>query len=179
MKVSIRETMRTFRCSVALAAPLDAAFRFFSDAKNLEVLTPASLRFRVVTEGDVSTFRGTRIDYRRRLRGLPLRWRSEITAWEPPHRFVDEHAAGSYRSWVHERRFEARERPGRDPVVVAHDEVHHQAPGGRFVNRFLIAPDLGRDPYRKSLARLPQPWRTGSPPAFRGALIGCRASDFG
>ena len=123
--------------------------------------------------------RGAQISYRLRLRGLPLRWRSEITAWEPPHRFVDEHAAVSYRSWVHERRFEVRERPGRDPVVVAHDEVHHQAPGGRFVNRFLVAPDLGRDPCRKSLARLPQPWRTGSPPAYRGALIGRRASGFG
>ena len=56
--------------------------------------------------------RGAQISYRLRLRGLPLRWRSEITAWEPPHRFVDEHAAGPYRSWVHERRFEARERAG-------------------------------------------------------------------
>ena len=72
--------------------------------------------------------RGAQISYRLRLRGLPLRRRSEITAWEPPHRFVDEHAPGPYRSWVHERRFEARERPGRDPVVVAHDEVLHQAP---------------------------------------------------
>ena len=82
MKVSIRETMQTFRCSVALAVPLDAVFRFFSDAGNLEGLTPPWLRFRVV-EGDVSMFRGRRIDYRLRLRGLPLRWHSEITAWDP------------------------------------------------------------------------------------------------
>lgn len=144
MKVSIRETMQTFRCSVALTAPLDAVFGFFANARNLEVLTPPWLRFRVLTEGEIPMSRGTQIDYRLRLRGLPLRWRSEITAWEPLHRFVDEQVAGPYRSWVHEHRFEARERPGRDPVVVAHDEVHDQAPGGRFVNRFLVAPDLER-----------------------------------
>ena len=52
---------------------------------------------------------GLLIDYRLRVRGTPLRWRSEITAWEPPHRFVDEERRGPYRLWQHEHLFEERD----------------------------------------------------------------------
>ena len=136
--------MPVFRCSVALAARLDTVFSFFSNAGNLELLTPPWLRFRILTEGEIPMARGAHVDYRLRLHGLPLRWRSEITAWEPPHRFVDEQVIGPYRSWVHEHRFEVKERPGRSPVVIASDEVRYQAPGGWLINRFLVAPDLER-----------------------------------
>ena len=139
---------------------METVFSFFSNARNLEVLTPPWLRFRVVTEGEIRMSRGTRIDYRLRLRGLPLRWRSEITAWEPPHRFVDEQVVGPYRSWIHEHRFGLDERPGRGPVVIASDEVHYQAPGGRLIDRFLVAPDLDRI-FRYRRARLRE--RFGSP----------------
>ena len=152
--------MPVFRCSVALAAPLDAVFSFFSTAGNLELLTPPWLRFRVLTQGEIAMSRGTQIDYRLRLHGLPLRWRSEITAWEPPHRFVDQQVIGPYRSWIHEHRFELQERPGRGPVVIASDEVRYRAPGGRLVERFLVAPDLERI-FRYRTARLRE--RFGSP----------------
>lgn len=39
---------------------------------------------------------GTRFEYRLRLKGLPIRWESEITAWEPPDRFIDEQKRGPY-----------------------------------------------------------------------------------
>ncbi len=152
--------MPVLRCSVALAAPLDAVFAFFSNAGNLEVLTPPWLRFRVLTEGEIRMTCGTQIDYRLRLHGLPLRWRSEITAWEPPHRFVDEQVIGPYRSWVHEHRFDIEERPGREPVVIASDEVRYEAPGGSLVERLLVAPDLKRI-FRYRTARLRE--RFGSP----------------
>ncbi len=145
--------MQVFRCSVTLAAPLTTVFSFFSNARNLELLTPPWLRFKVLTEGEIPMSRGRQIDYRLRLRGLPLRWRSEITAWEPPHRFVDEQVIGPYRTWIHEHRFEVEERPGRGPVVVASDEVHYEAPGGALVNRLLVAPDLKRI-FRYRTARL-------------------------
>lgn len=152
--------MQVFRCSVTLAAPLDSVFGFFADARNLEILTPPWLRFRVLTEGEIRMGPGARIDYRLRLRGVPLRWRSEITAWEPPHRFVDEQVAGPYRTWIHEHRFEAAERPGRGPMVVASDEVRYQAPGGWLVNRLLVQPDLRRI-FRYRSARLKE--RFGAP----------------
>ena len=132
-------------CStIRLAAPLAEVFAFFADARNLEVLTPEWLRFQVITQPPPAMAAGTRIDYRLRLRGVPVRWQSEITAWEPPFRFVDEQRRGPYRVWIHEHRFAVERQPGGTEVVVASDKVRYAAPGGRLVNRLLVAGDLRR-----------------------------------
>ena len=133
--------MRTFELAseVLLPRPLAEVFPFFADARNLERLTPPWLRFRVLTPGRIEMRRSATIDYRLRLRGVPIRWRSEITAWEPPFRFVDEQRRGPYRLWIHEHRFE--ERAGR---TLASDHVRYAVPGGRLVDRLLVRPDLDR-----------------------------------
>lgn len=122
-----------------LPRPRDEVFAFFADAGNLELITPPWLRFEVLTPPPIEMGPGTRIDYRLRLHGLPLRWQSEISAWEPPHRFVDEQRRGPYRLWVHEHTFEAR-----DGGTLAGDRVRYAAPGGPLVNRLFVARDLKR-----------------------------------
>ena len=99
--------IRRLERSTRLPRPLDEVFAFFADASNLEELTPPWLAFDIVTERPIEMAEGTLIDYRLRVRGLPLRWRSEITVWDPPHRFVDEQRKGPYRLWRHEHLFEA------------------------------------------------------------------------
>ncbi|MCA9729166.1 MAG: SRPBCC family protein, partial [Candidatus Eisenbacteria bacterium] len=120
-----------------LPAPLEEVFAFFAAAENLERITPPLLQFRVLTPPPIDMRPGALIDYRLKLRGIPLRWRSEITVWDPPHRFVDEQRRGPYRSWIHEHRFE--EENGHTRVT---DEVRYLAPGGPLVHRWLIRPDL-------------------------------------
>lgn len=119
--------------------PIAQVFEFFSNARNLERITPPWLRFEVLTPDPIQMDAGTLIDYRLRVRGLPLRWRSEITAWEPPYRFVDEQRRGPYYHWHHEHLFESVE-----GGTLVRDEVTYQAPGGIIVNRLLVAPDLRR-----------------------------------
>jgi ligand-binding SRPBCC domain-containing protein len=97
------------------------------------------LRFEVLTARDISITAGSRIDYRLRVRGIPLRWQSEITEWNPPHRFVDEQLRGPYRLWIHEHLF--REQDG---LTLAEDRVQYAVPGGAWINRLLVAPDLAR-----------------------------------
>ena len=143
--------MRTFELTreVLLPRPLAEVFPFFADARNLERLTPPWLRFEVLTPGRIEMRRGTTIDYRLRLRGVPVRWRSEITAWEPPVRFVDEQRRGPYRLWVHEHRFE--ERAG---GTLAGDHVRYAVPGGRLVDRLVVRRDLDRIfEYRRDVLR--------------------------
>lgn len=87
-------------------ASLADSFEFFSNAANLERLTPRWLNFRILTPLPVVMREGTEIEYRIVLHGIPIPWRTHIDAWEPGVRFVDRQLAGPYRWWRHEHRFE-------------------------------------------------------------------------
>lgn len=89
--------------------PLPEVFDFFSRAENLEVLTPPWLNFKILAVKPQPVQKGTLINYRLRVHGIPLRWTSEIVEWEPPHCFVDLQLRGPYKLWRHEHRFEARD----------------------------------------------------------------------
>ena len=110
--------------SQRLDVPPERAFAFFADARNLEAITPPWLRFRVVTADPITMAEGTLIDYRLRLHGLPLRWRTRIDAWEPPHRFVDTQLRGPYALWEHTHTFAAA---GAGAVVMS-DRVRYALP---------------------------------------------------
>lgn len=95
------------RTDVTLERPLDLVFAFFSDAGNLEAITPPELRFEIRTPQPIAMHAGTRIEYRLHLYGVPFHWRTCITAWEPGRRFVDEQESGPFALWIHEHVFEA------------------------------------------------------------------------
>lgn len=126
-----------FHNEVRLPTPIDETFEFFADAHNLERLTPPLLRFEILTPSPIEMKVGTLIDYRLRVRGVPLRWQSEITAWEPPYRFVDEQRRGPYRLWVHEHTFRAE-----DGGTLVEDHLQYAVPGGALINRLFVARDV-------------------------------------
>ncbi|MCK6481386.1 MAG: SRPBCC family protein [Planctomycetaceae bacterium] len=118
---------RTFRLERTqfLPRPLPEVFAFFSDAGNLERITPGFLRFRILTPRPIPMHEGALIDYRLSLFGVPLRWRSRIDLWEPGVRFVDSQVTGPYRTWVHLHEFRAV--PGGTLVT---DRVDYEVPLG-------------------------------------------------
>ena len=73
--------MYEFRSETYIRRPLEEVFAFFGDAGNLETLTPGFLRFRILTPTPIKMEPGTLIDYKLKIRGFSVRWRSEITVW--------------------------------------------------------------------------------------------------
>ncbi len=103
-----------------------AVFAFFAEAANLEAITPPWLRFRVVTPSPIEMAVGTEIAYRLRLHGVPVRWRTRIEAFDPPHVFVDAQVSGPYRLWHHTHVFEPDGRGG----TLMRDRVRYALPLG-------------------------------------------------
>ena len=97
------------------------------------------MRFSVLAPGEIPMRAGALIDYKLRVHGVPLVWRSEITVWEPPRRFVDEQRRGPYRLWVHEHRFVER-----NGGTLVTDDVRYAVPGGALVNKLFVARDVER-----------------------------------
>lgn len=129
--------MFTLQTELWVPRPLAEVFEFFADARNLEQITPPWLNFRILAPASIEMRAGARIAYQLRIRGVPVRWESEITTWEPPDRFVDEQRRGPYRRWIHEHRF-VPENGGTNIV----DNVRYSVPGGALVNRLFVAPDV-------------------------------------
>lgn len=125
-----------FETDVWLPVARDEVFRFFADAANLEALTPGWLKFRLVSPQPIAIAAGTIIDYRLRIHGVPVTWRSEISVWDPPRRFVDEQVRGPYRRWVHTHSFD-EERGG----TRVRDHIEFTTPGGRLVE-WLVMRDV-------------------------------------
>ena len=128
-----------FRSKFWLPRPVDEVFPFFADAHNLQELTPPFLQFRVLTPRPIPMAPGTRIDYRLTIHGFPVRWQSEITAWEPMRRFVDEQRKGPYKAWIHTHRFTPR-----DGGTDVEDEVRYDVLGGGVVNALFVRDDVAR-----------------------------------
>jgi ligand-binding SRPBCC domain-containing protein len=119
----------------------DAVFPFFSDAHNLEAITPPWLRFHVVTPQPIEMRAGALIEYRLRLRGIPISWLTRIEEWTPGVRFVDVQLAGPYRLWHHAHEFE----PDGAGGTLMRDTVHYALPLwplGEIAHALVVRRDL-------------------------------------
>ena len=122
---------------VSIPAPRERVFAFFADARNLERLTPASLSFEFLTPGEIPMRAGATIDYRLRVSGIPIRWRTAIEAWEPPYRFVDVQQRGPYAVWRHTHAFDET-----SAGTHMRDRVEYALPFGplgRLARRLFVA----------------------------------------
>lgn len=115
----------------------DEIWPFFSSAENLQRITPPWLDFKVVTPTPIEMGEGTLIDYKLKVHGLPIQWRSIIRDWDPPRQFVDEQLKGPYRLWHHTHVFEPK-----DDGTLARDVVRFRVPGGRLMSAIFVRRDL-------------------------------------
>ena len=108
-----------------LPASPEQVFAFFSDAGNLDAITPPWVGFRFITPLPIAMQKDARIQYQLRLAGVPLRWRTRIVTWDPPHSFLDVQESGPYALWEHLHQFEPC-----DGGVFMRDRVRYALPLG-------------------------------------------------
>ena len=121
-----------------LPRPLDEVYLFFSRPENLQVITPPWIDFRMVEAPQILAA-GSLIRYHLRWRGIPIRWTTEISEWNPPDGFVDREVSGPYALWNHEHWFTACE-----GGTTMRDRVTYALPFG-WVGRLAHASLVRRD----------------------------------
>ena len=130
--------MYTLKKSITVPGSLDTVFEFFNRPENLEKLTPANLKFNILTPSPVTMHNGAVFDYTIGLMGIPMRWTSIITNYDPPHHFVDIQLKGPYAYWHHKHSFEAKA----EGVEVT-DEIHYEI-GFSLFGKVVLRPVIQR-----------------------------------
>ena len=80
---------------------INKTFSFFKEAKNLEILTPEFLKFKILDQSTPEIQDGTIFTYRLSIHGIPVKWKSKITNWNPVSKFSDIQLKGPYSYWYH------------------------------------------------------------------------------
>ncbi len=146
---------RVLRREQVLDADIEKAFDFFSRAENLEAITPPWMQFRITTPTPIEMGAGTLIDYRLKLHGIPIRWRTRIEEWDAPHGFVDQQLSGPYALWHHTHSFEAID-SGHTRMIDLVRYGHRFGPLGTIAEHLIVKRDLERifDYRREEIAGL-------------------------
>ncbi len=124
--------------ATVIRRPRAEVFAVLSDATNLDAITPPWVRYRIVTPMPVEMREGAIFDYAVRIRCMPVKWRSEITEWSPPHAFADTQTRGPFSEWRDRHIFTEVDAK----TTLVQNDVLYRVPGGRFVHRLLVRRDL-------------------------------------
>jgi ligand-binding SRPBCC domain-containing protein len=114
--------IHTLDCELIAPGSLAEVFHFFEDPANLARITPSDMGFEIVST-DRNMRRGLEIEYRVKVMGLKLPWKSLISEYGPPDMFVDEALVSPYKLWRHRHTF--RETP---KGILVSDHVDYELP---------------------------------------------------
>ena len=120
--------MKLYRLLRTQKLPLSVneAWDFFSNPRNLALITPPSLGFKVTSDEPQKIYQGMIVTYTvMPFLNYPVQWVTEITHMEERRIFVDEQRFGPYKFWHHQHIFEEIE-----GGVEVTDLIHYALPYG-------------------------------------------------
>lgn len=114
-----------------LKSTLEKVWPFFSSPNNLLLITPPSLKFKILTEiRDEPIHTGMKIQYTvKPFFNIPLPWTTLISEVNPPYSFTDLQVKGPYKLWEHKHFFKQTTRG-----VEMKDFVRYELPFGVLGN---------------------------------------------
>ena len=130
----------TLKFEQKINKPIEEVFSFFSKPENLALITPPKLNFKILTPTSIEMKEGQLIDYTIKLYGFEVRWRTLITEYEYPKKFIDQQIKGPYSMWHHVHTFYDH-----GDYVHMVDEINYSISFGligRLINKLLIKKDL-------------------------------------
>ena len=99
--------MQTLHRTQILNINISEAWEFFSDPKNLKIITPGFMRFDITSiSKDTRMYPGMIITYIVcPIMNIPFNWVTEITHINQPYFFVDNQKSGPFKFWHHQHFF--------------------------------------------------------------------------
>ena len=127
--------------SISLPITIEECWEFFSNPKNLKIITPNYMGFDIIDLEDTKMYAGQIIKYNvSPILGLNMKWVTEISHVEINKFFVDEQRFGPYKFWHHKHIFEVI-----DGGIKVIDILDYALPFGiigKIFEPFLIRPKI-------------------------------------
>lgn len=135
--------LHTMHRTLLLPISISESWGFFSNPRNLSLITPPSLGLEITSDIPETIYPGAIISYRvRPAWGIPVTWVTEITHLRKPYLFVDEQRYGPYRFWHHKHLFKEV-----DGGTEVEDLVHYALPLGvlgNIMNGLMVRKELDK-----------------------------------
>lgn len=126
--------MQSLSRSIEINAPIDEVFHFHDRIENLLKITPPDAHLKILSADPPG--KGQRVVLSISQFGIiKLRWKVEITEYNPPNRMTDEQLSGPFHSWKQIRTFEKLA----DRLTRMTDMVEYELPLHAITDLFLGA----------------------------------------
>ena len=124
-----------------LPITIEEGWDFLSDPRNLSIITPNYMNFKITDCDFRPVYQGQIIQYTvKPILKIPLNWVTEITHVADKKYFVDEQRFGPYSLWHHKHFIKEIEKG-----IEMEDVIHYKVPGGifgEFLNKMFIKNQL-------------------------------------